>query len=159
MDHKLGGVLDGLVLEEVKSSDIEISPLTSIEEKRWFDMRNSTLFNPAFGNPFGLLVGSSGLMGKRHTMEDEVAIIPDLNASLTLPFTMPDHAYFAVYDGHSGSEVSKMLTEKLHVYICDSPDFETDIVSSLVTAFVVRCSRSPCLPAYTGLIVSALAGL
>ncbi len=129
------------MLGDLKEVDVEVAAFNATEEARWADMRKSALFNPAFGNPMGLLVGSSGQLGKRHTMEDEVSIIPDLNASMALPLSMREHAYFAVYDGHEGCEVSKVLAEKLHVYLCDSVEFDVDPVSALVSSCLVRwCS-------------------
>lgn len=140
LDSRFGNVLDSLVQDDLKADDPELVPFSTEELARWKEMRKSALFNPMFGNAFGLLVGSSGLVGKRHTMEDEVSIIPDLNAAMALPITMRDHAYFAVYDGHEGSEVSKLLTEKLHVYLCDMPEFDRDPSAALVNACLVRAS-------------------
>ena len=36
---------------------------------------------------------------------------------------LPNHSYYAVYDGHAGTFASKYIQEHLHVMICDHPDF------------------------------------
>ena len=76
-------------------------------------------------------------------MEDRDVAFCDLNASLGLPLSCPDQAYFGVYDGHDGDEVSKMLGEQLHMFVQQAPDFDTDPVAALMTGFLVRCCQPP----------------
>lgn len=60
-------------------------------------------------------------IGHRQTMEDSCAIVQHLNVrtlSQSLPQYFPQ-SFFAVYDGHGGSEASAYLSKTLHVRIAD----------------------------------------
>eukprot|EP01129_Flabellula_baltica_P013732 TRINITY_DN643_c0_g1_i10.p1 TRINITY_DN643_c0_g1~~TRINITY_DN643_c0_g1_i10.p1 ORF type:complete len:441 (+),score=59.66 TRINITY_DN643_c0_g1_i10:489-1811(+) len=60
--------------------------------------------------------GAHGMIGKRDTMEDKHVLIDDLNKSTMLPPNV-NRSFYAVYDGHSGTEVSVMASEIVHEYI------------------------------------------
>ncbi len=40
--------------------------------------------------------------------------------------------FFAIYDGHGSSEIAELLSEKLHTYILDNPNFENDPMSTIL---------------------------
>jgi hypothetical protein len=139
----LACALDELCGVAEQSSDATgMSPFNAQEAASWLRLRESKAFDPTFGNPMGLLVGSAGLQGRRQSMEDHAVVLDDLNATLGLPFSMPDHAFFGVYDGHDGDGVSLALSERLHQYVCACPQLEADPVAALVAGFLVRtCLR------------------
>jgi serine/threonine protein phosphatase PrpC len=76
----------------------------------------------------GLVFGTAEARGKRATMEDRAVCIPSLNRTLkaTAPLMgavtpsivaekhTPEYAFFAVYDGHSGSSTSETLSQAFH---------------------------------------------
>ena len=65
--------------------------------------------------------GISEEIGHRQTMEDSCAIVQHLNVRALLqssPTFFPQ-SFFAVYDGHGGSEASAYLSKTLHVRIAD----------------------------------------
>ena len=47
----------------------------------------------------------SALVGVRDKMEDVCSCIPDLSVYCSEGVSIPPHAMFAVYDGHSGQRV------------------------------------------------------
>lgn len=78
--------------------------------------------------------GISEEIGHRQTMEDSCAIIQHLNVrsiSQKLPELFPQ-SFFAVYDGHGGSEASAYLSRTLHVKIADKMN---EISPTLVESF------------------------
>ena len=137
IDDTLKSVLEGLVRVGGVEDDTLV-PFTQDETVRWLALRASATFDPSFGIPLGVLVGRSGQQGKRHSMEDHDVVFSDLNATLSLPLSCPDQAFFGVYDGHDGDEVSKILAEQLHKFVRQAPDFDTDPVAALMTGFLVR---------------------
>jgi len=76
----------------------------------------------------GLVFGSAEARGKRATMEDRAVCIPSLNntirtaaplmgavtPSIVAEKATPEYAFFAVYDGHSGSSTSETLSQAFH---------------------------------------------
>lgn len=69
-------------------------------------------------------VGSSCMQGWRIHMEDSHTHI------LSLPDD-PDAAFFAVYDGHGGSNVAEYAGKHLHKYIVKQPSYKTNIAEAL----------------------------
>ena len=79
-------------------------------------------------DPLGLVFGSAEARGKRATMEDRAVCIPSLNntirtaaplmgavtPSIVTEKATPEYAFFAVYDGHSGSSTSETLSQAFH---------------------------------------------
>lgn len=135
----LRDVLDSLLEPAAGVAEGPVDPvlqaLSGAEATAWGRLRASTACAAAFGVPLGLLAGRAGLQGSRQTMEDRDVVFPDLNATLLLPVTCPDSAFFGVYDGHEGKEVSTMLADSLHVHVRSAPEFDTDPVAALVTGF------------------------
>ncbi|KAI8072783.1 phosphatase 2C-domain-containing protein [Gongronella butleri] len=68
------------------------------------------------GSSKRLLWGSSGMQGWRITMEDAHTTITDYKGTL--------NSFFAVFDGHGGSEVAKYSGEHLYKRILDSDAFK-----------------------------------
>jgi integrin-linked kinase-associated serine/threonine phosphatase 2C len=68
--------------------------------------------------------GVESLQGIRKTMEDTHQAIDDVKKALsTLPATVPTCGYYAVYDGHGGTEAAIMVQEILHSAILKHPQF------------------------------------
>ncbi|KNC85747.1 hypothetical protein, variant [Sphaeroforma arctica JP610] len=84
----------------------------------------------AFGD---ILVYSD--QGKRQTMEDKHVCISDLNSMFSLKKEQPSQAFFAIYDGHGGTEAADYARNHLHVNLVNHPDFESDIIKALEESF------------------------
>mmetsp|Transcript_15919 Transcript_15919/g.62203 ORF Transcript_15919/g.62203 Transcript_15919/m.62203 type:complete len:600 (-) Transcript_15919:85-1884(-) len=61
--------------------------------------------------------------GKRKKMEDAYVIIDDLHSDFPKLVGDQRFAFYAVYDGHGGSDSSKMCGEKMHKHIVSQPTF------------------------------------
>ncbi|KAK6794360.1 hypothetical protein RDI58_007813 [Solanum bulbocastanum] len=76
-------------------------------------------------------VGSKSEKGMRPSMEDEVSIHPNL-CSPPINGGRPLH-FYAVYDGHGGSQVSALCKEKMHLIVAEElirPENNTKMMSS-----------------------------
>lgn len=63
--------------------------------------------------------------GKREYMEDRVVLVPDQDNSIK-------YSYFAVFDGHSGSNAAIFCQENLHEIITKQPSFATGDVPTAI---------------------------
>ena len=85
----------------------------------------------------GLVVASAESIGGRHSMEDAIALVTDLQP----PAAGGDgeskcaSAYFAVYDGHNGAQTSQFLRRTLHANIAAQSSFATDPEAAMRAAF------------------------
>ena len=90
-----------------------------------------------------LLAGESSAQGLRRSMEDETVIKLDLNSVLaedlqSAPSLSSDPlSFFAIYDGHGGSDASYYAARYLHYNIARSSSFGTgqDVVKAVEEAF------------------------
>lgn len=94
--------------------------------------------------------GYCSVLGPRRDNEDRLVALPSLNdvESINNYRSMDNIGYFAVYDGHSGAQASKLLEETLHIKICKHPQFEQDIQTAisetcvqLDTEFLALCKE------------------
>jgi len=74
------------------------------------------------GEGNGLKYGLSSMQGWRVEMEDAHTALPSLGAA-----GLKDWSFFAVFDGHAGSKVSKHCAENLLDSICATEDFKKAI--------------------------------
>ena len=63
--------------------------------------------------------------GRRNNMEDKTCVIPDLNSIMGLS-NYPPQSFYAVYDGHGGTEAAEYAKVHLYVNICKSEFFRDD---------------------------------
>lgn len=76
------------------------------------------------------LVASCSMQGWRATMEDSHVYI------LNMPED-PETSYFAVFDGHGGSQISRFASQYLHKYIMNRAEYkEGKIVEAMQQAFL-----------------------
>ncbi len=54
----------------------------------------------------------------------------------------PDAAFFAVYDGHGGSNVAEYAGKHLHKYIVKQPSYKTNIAEALKQVSIEILRRS-----------------
>ena len=87
-------------------------------------------------NPLRLEYGTSSMQGWRTHMEDAHICQPNL-----LP-NLPDHALFAVFDGHGGSFTSKYAAEHFGRLLQETPAFEQYRKRVAPSASVTRPSSS-----------------
>ena len=88
-------------------------------------------------------------IGHRQTMEDSCAIVQHLNVR-ALSQASPQHfpqSFFAVYDGHGGSEASAFLSKTLHVRLADklkelSPAIKTSSATGDTQRLLVEMLKS-----------------
>eukprot|EP01135_Chromosphaera_perkinsii_P005305 Nk52_evm2s337 gene=Nk52_evmTU2s337 len=73
--------------------------------------------------------------GRRNNMEDKTCVIPDLNALLGLE-GYPPQSFYAVYDGHGGTEAAEYAKVHLHVNICKSQHFRDDVEKAIKEGFM-----------------------
>lgn len=84
-------------------------------------------------SPKPALMWTSGYctkIGPRESQEDRLVAIPDLSKAIGEDFLCGDkarHGFFAVYDGHCGSQASEHLQEHLHTLVCKHPSYLSDI--------------------------------
>lgn len=85
--------------------------------------------------------GSCSLLGQRNSNEDRLVVVDHLSLlSLDTPLksefsllstanspTSYQHGYFAVYDGHAGSDAAVYLQKCLHIAIYNHPLFFSDV--------------------------------
>jgi len=77
------------------------------------------------GEGNGLKYGLSSMQGWRVEMEDAHTALPSLGT-----IGLKDWSFFAVFDGHAGSKVSKHCAEHLLETICATDDFKKAIKSN-----------------------------
>jgi len=88
--------------------------------------------------------GECGLQGVRPTMEDQVVLIDDVNEKFPLLSKHLNRSYYAVYDGHSGDKASLMTKQKLHVNICNHPEFNGGDIFAAVREGLIKTDREIC---------------
>ncbi|RNE94980.1 protein phosphatase 2C, partial [Trypanosoma conorhini] len=83
--------------------------------------------------------GVTSEQGTRKTMEDQHAMVSE-----TIPF-------FAVYDGHGGTQCAEFLRDNLHTLILSHPDVMTnpekavrDGIAKAEADFLTRCANGKC---------------
>ena len=77
--------------------------------------------------------GFCSVLGPRRDNEDRLVALPNLNdvESINDDIITDNIGFFAVYDGHSGAQASKLLEETLHIKICKHPLFEEDLQAAI----------------------------
>lgn len=81
--------------------------------------------------------GYCSVLGPRRDNEDRLVALPNLNEIESFKNkNIENIGYFAVYDGHSGSQASTHLEETLHVKICKHPLFEQDLQAAITETCV-----------------------
>ncbi|PWV00248.1 putative protein phosphatase 2C [Trypanosoma cruzi] len=83
--------------------------------------------------------GVTSEQGTRKTMEDQHAMVPE-----AIPF-------FAVYDGHGGTQCAEFLRDNLHTLILSHPDVMTnpekalrDGIANAEAEFLKKCANGKC---------------
>ena len=84
---------------------------------------------PSVGPPPRLSSGQHGLQGKRPTMEDETVCADSMTAGGS------SVGFYAVYDGHGGSQASSFVKAHLHTAFIDNMRKGQDMRMSLWSAF------------------------
>lgn len=67
--------------------------------------------------------------------EDRICVILDVERPLNYKKNWPKIAYFALFDGHNGTEVSSFLKDNLYKYIFNQPTFPEYPYIAIQTAF------------------------
>lgn len=88
-----------------------------------------------------VVCGACSKRGPRDYQEDRYVAITDLDyamvdAGYISPFHGESSSYFAVYDGHSGSDASSFLESNLHLHICNHARFMEEIEHAIVESCV-----------------------
>ena len=80
------------------------------------------------GNKAGVEYAAHGLQGRRPTMEDAEATIPNYGGKST-------QAFFGIFDGHVGPNCSKFVSSGLPKLLLKEPNFATNTKDALTRAF------------------------
>ena len=82
-----------------------------------------------------LAYGTAAMQGWRTQMEDAHAMVPRLGTDTDAD--KPPQAFFAVYDGHGGFEVSRYASRHVHKLLEASPKYASgDVGSALVDSYI-----------------------
>eukprot|EP01103_Thecamoeba_quadrilineata_P015538 TRINITY_DN4944_c0_g1_i1.p1 TRINITY_DN4944_c0_g1~~TRINITY_DN4944_c0_g1_i1.p1 ORF type:complete len:596 (-),score=106.06 TRINITY_DN4944_c0_g1_i1:21-1808(-) len=94
--------------------------------------------NRSRGNNLVVRSGYESLQGKRKTMEDTHMVIDDFNSVFpSLPPTT-QCSFYAVYDGHAGSESATIAGVHLHRFIVADPAFNAGDVATAIRTGIRR---------------------
>jgi serine/threonine protein phosphatase PrpC len=69
-------------------------------------------------------------------MENNHAIIEDLNALAQLPSNAPQSSFYGVYDGHGGYLISEYLSLHLAAHIAKHPLFQKNIMEAIRQSYL-----------------------
>ncbi|XP_064459775.1 uncharacterized protein LOC135370036 [Ornithodoros turicata] len=86
--------------------------------------------------PLPFPISTSAMRNGRRKMEDRHITLPYFNYVVGLQ-DGPEHSYYAVFDGHAGSEAAAYATAHLHHNIAQHPEFLTDPVLAIREGFAV----------------------
>eukprot|EP01113_Clastostelium_recurvatum_P049724 TRINITY_DN925_c0_g1_i2.p1 TRINITY_DN925_c0_g1~~TRINITY_DN925_c0_g1_i2.p1 ORF type:complete len:299 (-),score=56.42 TRINITY_DN925_c0_g1_i2:66-962(-) len=80
--------------------------------------------------------GYESIQGRRWTMEDTHVLVDNATASWGINDGV-QRAYYAVFDGHGGTDAADIAAERLHVILKESPSFlQGDMKEALEHAFM-----------------------
>lgn len=87
----------------------------------------------------GLVACSAESIGGRHSMEDAIALLPDLGAAGD--GNVAAQGWFGVYDGHNGAQTSAFLKTHLHATVVAHPEFTKEPQAAITAGFVQADDR------------------
>uniref|UniRef100_T1IXX6 PPM-type phosphatase domain-containing protein n=1 Tax=Strigamia maritima TaxID=126957 RepID=T1IXX6_STRMM len=92
-------------------------------------------------------VSCCAVKNTRRRMEDKHVLIPDLNIFFGLEDKSPQ-GFFAIFDGHAGTEAANYASVHLHHHIVRHPDYSVDIHAAVKDGFkktddlfIEKCKR------------------
>ncbi|XP_075220815.1 uncharacterized protein LOC142324071 [Lycorma delicatula] len=80
-------------------------------------------------------VSSCGIKNTRRTMEDRHIALQDLHTLFNIK-GYGTASYFAVFDGHNGTEAAVYSVSHLHQFLMESPHYPEDPITALQDAFI-----------------------
>ncbi|XP_022252832.1 uncharacterized protein LOC106468763 isoform X2 [Limulus polyphemus] len=101
-------------------------------EEKYQEMASTTVWpcSPIYN------VSVCAIKNTRRKMEDRHVILHDLNVACDLQ-DVPHHSYYAVFDGHAGTEAANFAAAHLHWNIVQHPAFFTDTQTAIKEAFKI----------------------
>ncbi|KAK3085158.1 hypothetical protein FSP39_025185, partial [Pinctada imbricata] len=93
--------------------------------KKWAESLPPSIFPPKVSSAY-----YHEIRNTRRKMEDRHVIIPDFNTLFGIK-DQPHQSYYAVFDGHAGTEAAVYASTHLHLHMTTSDKFSTDPPAAL----------------------------
>ena len=139
VQKKLHSLSQDLTETEKLEVAIDIARRVRTAKKVLFPPGQEPKSRPLTRRPCGFKLKSASAerQGKRKTMEDASVLIDDLTKEFT-GLAGETWAFYAVYDGHGGSETSRICSEQLHTTLVNSSKFQKgDIAEAFREAYEI----------------------
>lgn len=104
--------------------------LASLPRKAVLGNKSLSRGFPDFQGSSRFLVGFADSIGRRRTMEDEMVVLG------RGPRSLQGEDYFAVFDGHAGTEASALASRTLHVLVEKNLNHTPNVPQALKQSFL-----------------------